>query len=160
MKRIALKKHKKTSSSKVVRSPMASPKRNTFTKKIKLSSKKALKSMLLSPIFHTTFKIVTGLLISSSFFYASYLAIGHSLANEVVISQSEIVARAGKLIKLPSGEPKEMVRVQDPDDLRKQSEFFKDVKEGDYILMYDDEAVIYDLLDDKIVAVKETNKGE
>jgi len=130
-------------------------KSSPIMRKLKVGSKKALKGMLLSPLFHTSFKVVAGFSIFSALFYGSYLMIGQSFANEVVISQSEIIARAGKLTPLPQDAPKEIVRVQDPDDLRKQSDFFKDIKEGDYILMYENVAVIYDLRNDRIVAVKE-----
>lgn len=110
--------------------------------------------MLLSPVFHSTFKIVATTVIATSMLYASYLYIGKTFANEVVVSQSEIVARVGKLTSLPNEDPYEIVRVQDEEDLRKQNPFYKDVREGQYILVYKNLAVIYDLRNNTIVGIK------
>jgi len=129
-------------------------------KKYKRYAKQGVKSLLLSPTFHVSFKIVTGLLISSSLLYGSYLYIGKTFANEVVISQSEIVSRVAKLTALPVEAPYEIVRVQDSETLRKQNSFYSDVEEGDYILMYKDVAVIYDLRANKVVAVKHSSETE
>ena len=57
-------------------------------------------------------------------------------------------------LQLPPEAPYEIVRVQDEEDLKKQNEFYKDVKEGDYILMYKKVAIIYDLRNNAIVAIK------
>ena len=125
-----------------------------YLKRYKRYAKQGIRSVLLSPTFHTSFKIITGLVISTGLLYGSYLYVGKTFANEVVISQSEIVARVAKLTHLPQETPYEIVRVQDKETLRKQNEFYKDVEEGDYILMYKDLAVIYDLRDNRIVATK------
>lgn len=129
--------------------------RTSLGKKMKRSSKKALKSMLLSPTFHTLSKVTLGLLVSYGLFYGSYVMIGKSFANEVVISKSEIVSRVSKLTSLPMGEPSDIVRVQDPEDLKKQNAFYKDIEEGDYILIYPTLAVIYNLRSNQVVAVKQ-----
>lgn len=123
-------------------------------KKIKRYTKKSLRSILLSPAFHATFKVFSWAIISSSLLYGSYFFISKTFANEVVVSQSEIVARVAKLTPLPPETPYDIVRVQDEEALRKQNPFYKDVNEGDYILIYKDMAVIYDLRANSIVAVK------
>lgn len=125
-----------------------------YVKKLKRYAKQGVRSMLLSPVFHSSFKIVGTAVIVVSMLYGSYLYIGKTFANEVVVSQSEIVARVAKLTSLPSEEPYEIVRVQDEEDLRKQNPFYKDVKEGQYILMYKNMAVIYDLRNNSIVGIK------
>lgn len=131
------------------------PKTSPLVKKMKRYGKQTLRSVLLSHTFHTSFKVFVGLFISSGLFYGSYLAIGKSFANEVVISKSEIVVRVGKLTPLPKEEPYDIVRVQDPEDLKKQNLFYKDIEEGDYILMYPNLAVIYNLRNNEIVGVKQ-----
>ena len=150
-----------TSHSSVTKTSAKSPHKHTakkiaspYTKKLKRYTKQAIKSLLLSPTFHSSFKIMTALIVSSGLIYASYFFISKTFANEVVVSQSEIVSRVGKLTALPQEAPYEIVRVQDEEDLRKQNPFYKDIKEGDYILMYKDLAVIYDLRANSIVAVK------
>jgi len=117
-------------------------------------TKRGVKSLLLSPTFHSIFKITATACIVIGMLYGSYLYINKTFANEVVVSQSEIIARVGKLTLLPPEAPYEIVRVQDEEDLKKQNEFYKDVKEGDYILMYKKVAIIYDLRNNAIVAIK------
>ncbi len=136
--------------STVTHKEIASP----YLKKIKRYTKQGVKSLLLSSAFHSSFKIVSWVVISFGFVYGSYFFISKTFANEVVVSQSEIVARVARLTPLPAEDPYEIVRVQDETDLRKQNPFYKDIKEGDYILMYKNVAVIYDLRANAIVAVK------
>jgi hypothetical protein len=47
-----------------------------------------------------------------------------------------------------------LVRVQDEETLRKQNTFYKDVREGEYILIYKNLAIIYDLRNNIVVGVK------
>lgn len=125
-----------------------------YIKKIKRYAKQGVKSLLLSPVFHSSFKIIAVTTVVTGMLYASYLYIGKTFANEIVISQSEIVSRVGKLTSLPQEDPYEIVRVQDEEDLRKQNPFYKDVKEGQYILIYKNIAVIYDLRNNVIIGIK------
>ncbi len=118
------------------------------------STKRGIRTVLLSPVFHTTTKIVLGLIVSSVLLYTSYSFIGRTFANEVVVSQSEIVARVAKLTPLPATLPYEIVRVENKEVLRTQNPFYKNVEEGDYILIYKDIAVIYNLRDNVIVGIK------
>lgn len=120
--------------------------------------KQTLRAMLLSHTFHTTFKVIVGLGISYAALHGAYLYIGKSFADDVVVSQSEIIARVAKLTEVPLETPEDIVRVQNPDDLRKQNNFYENVKEGDYIVMYPKLAVIYDLRNNSIVAVKKTDR--
>lgn len=110
--------------------------------------------MLLSPVFHSAVRVVSAVAIVSLLAYASYFFIGKTFANEVVVSQSEIIARVSKLTMLPPEAPYDVVRVQDGEELRKQNPFYKDIKEGDYILMYRDMAVIYDLRNNLVKGVR------
>lgn len=125
-----------------------------YFKKIKRYAKQGIKRTLVSPVFHSSFKIVITAVVVTSMLYGSYLYIGKTFANEIVVSQSEIVARVGKLMSLPTEDPYEIVRVQDEEDLRKQNLFYKDIKEGDYILIYKNLAVIYDLRNNRIMGIK------
>jgi hypothetical protein len=142
--------HKDVHHTHTKKQKIASP----YVKKLKRYAKQGARAMLLSPVFHSTFKIVATTVIATSMLYASYLYIGKTFANEVVVSQSEIVARVGKLTSLPNEDPYEIVRVQDEEDLRKQNPFYKDVREGQYILVYKNLAVIYDLRNNTIVGIK------
>lgn len=127
-----------------------------LTKKVKRYTKLATKAMLLSPVFHRIVSLIVVTFIGTGLLYVSYSYISKSFANEVVISQSEIINRVGLLTALPPEEPYEIVRVQDEETLRKQNSFYSEVKEGDYILVYKHLAVIYDLRNNVIVALKRT----
>lgn len=129
-----------------------------ITKTTKRYGKQTLRDLLLSKTFHSTFKIFFGLLLSGSAMYGAYAFIGEAVVNDVVVSKSEIIARVGKHIELPPGEPEAMVRVQDAETLQKQAPLYENVKEGDYILIYPSLAVVYDLRNDHIVALKSTRR--
>ena len=120
--------------------------------------KQTLRDLLLSKTFHGTFKVLVALLISGSALYGAYAFIGNAVANDVVLSKSEIVARIAKHTKLPDGEPEAVVRVQDPETLKIQNSLYENVKEGDYIVIYPTLAVVYDLRNDHIVALKSSHK--
>jgi hypothetical protein len=116
--------------------------------------KQTLRELLLSKTFHASFKVIVGLLIASSAFYGAYAFIGNSVQNDVVISQSEIIARIAKHTEIPDEAPEAIVRVQDAETLQKQAALFGNVKEGDYIVIFHSMAVVYDLRNDRIVALK------
>jgi hypothetical protein len=86
--------------------------------------------------------------------YGAYALIGSTVAEDVVISKSEIVNRVMKLTSLPNHAPSAVVRVENPENLQKQNPFYSGVKEGDYIIVYPKLAVIYDLRNDAIVGLK------
>lgn len=147
---------KKSISSRVVRKNTSSLSRIGHA--TKRYGKQTLRDLLLSKTFHSTFKVFIGLLISGSALYGAYAFIGNSIANDVVVSKSEILARVAKHTPLPEGEPEAVVRVQDPESLKKQNNLYENVKEGDYIVIYPTLAVVYDLRNDHIVALKSTHR--
>lgn len=120
--------------------------------------KQTLRDLLLSKTFHSAFKVVLGLLVTGSALYGAYAFIGNAVADDVVVSKSEIIARVAKHIELPNEDPEAVVRVQDAETLQKQAVLYENVKEGDYILVYQSLAVVYDLRNDHIVALKSTRK--
>lgn len=129
-----------------------------FTRAAKRYGKQTLRDLLLSKTFHAGFKVMIGLAIGGSALYGTYAFIGKSVANEVVVSESEILTRIGKHATLPPGEPEAIVRVQDPEALRNQAALYENVKEGDYIVIYPSLAVVYDLRNDRIIALKTTER--
>lgn len=136
-------------------------KRGTLSRAVRTTKrygKQTLRDLLLSKTFHGAFKVFIGLLISGSALYGTYAFIGNSIADDVVVSKSEIIARVGKHTPLPEGEPEAVVRVQDPESLKKQNTLYENVKEGDYIIIYPTLAVVYDLRNDHIVALKSTRR--
>lgn len=125
---------------------------------VKRGAKQTLREILLSKTFHTGFKVMIGMLITASALYGAYALIGDSITKDVIVSESEILDRVGKHIALPEGKPEAIVRVQDPESLRGQNPLYENVKVGDYIVMYPTLAVVYDLRNDHIVALKSTRR--
>lgn len=148
----------KTSKSKTVTSRVKRTKVSRVTKSVKNYGKKSLRAILLSHTFHSGFR---ALIIASLIFipfYGVYAYIGKTVANEVVISKSQILERVSKHITLPEGSPEAVVRVQDAEVLKKQNQFYDQIKSGDYIIMYKSLAIIYDLRNDNILATKNINE--
>lgn len=129
-----------------------------FQKSTARYGKRAVRSMLLSKAFHTTFKIGIITLIVGSALYGTYAFIGNNLDDKVVVSKTEIVARVRAHTTLPETEPEAVVRVENADTLKQQNPFYENIKEGDYIIIYPMLAVIYDLRKDTIVALKRKDR--
>lgn len=125
-------------------------------KKMKRHGKLFVRDLLLSRHFATFCKTLVVVGVCAFVVHGSYGYINKTFANEVIVSQGEIIDRVGKLVELPKDAPYEIVRVQDEEELRAQNDFYHDVKEGDYIVMYKHLAVIYDFRKDVIVALKRT----
>jgi hypothetical protein len=121
---------------------------------IQRNTKYLLKKTLLSRSFNLGFKVLIVGMVSFSALYAAYALIGTTILGDVVVSKSEIISRIGKLTTLPIGAPDAVVRVQDPESLKKQNQFYSLIKEGDYIVMYPQLAVIYDLRNNAIIGIK------
>lgn len=140
--------------------PVLKHKKNTlFSRAVhstKRHSKQAVKTMLLSKLFHSFFKISVTVLIICGALYGTYAYFQTSLLNGVVVSKSEIVDRVSKLTPLPNEDPQDVVRVEDAEILKKQNIFYENVKVGDYIIMYQKVAIIYDLRNNTIVAMKKS----
>lgn len=132
-------------------------KKSSVSKSVKNYGKKSLRAILLSHTFHTAVRVLIITALISAPFYGAYAYIGKTVANEIVISKSQILERVATHTTLPAGEPEAVVRVQDAESLKRQNSFYDQVKSGDYIIMYKSEAIIYDLLNDQISAIKNIN---
>lgn len=128
------------------------------SKSVKNYSKKSLRAVLLSHTFHTGFRAVVITVLILAPFYGVYAYIGKTVANEIVISKSQILERVATHTKLPAGEPEAVVRVQNAESLKRQNSFYDQIKSGDYIIMYKSLAIIYDLRNDQILATKNINE--
>ncbi|MBP6948783.1 MAG: hypothetical protein KBC41_02810 [Candidatus Pacebacteria bacterium] len=121
---------------------------------LKRQSKMVLKNILLSKHFHVLVKLSIAFSLVLVCLYGFYVYVNHATENNVVVSQSEIIDRIKKLTPLPNVQPLAIVRVEDPERLKRQNVFYENVKIGDYVVMYEDTAVIYDLRNNAIVALK------
>lgn len=132
----------------------ADKRRMGIASSVRRYGKRTLRDMLLSKTMHAGFKVMFGLLIGGSALYGAYAVIQRTVADEVIVTESEILSRVRKHVALPEGKPDTVVRVQEPDTLRGQNTLFEGVEEGNYIIMYPTVAVVYDLRNDKIVAMR------
>lgn len=80
--------------------------------------------------------------------------VSDTVSKTVVVSESEIIKRVAKFTSIPNEKPISIVRVEDAESLKEQHLFYKDVKEGDYVIVYEDRVIIYDLRGDRVVAQK------
>lgn len=140
------------------KSIVSQTKRNSVSKSVTNLAKKSLRSILLSSTLHKDVRLaIIGALIFAPF-YGAYAYIGKTVANEVVISKSQILERVATHTNLPAGNPEAVVRVQDAESLKSQNSFYNNIKSGDYIIMYKSLAVIYDLRNDQVLATKNINE--
>lgn len=104
--------------------------------------------------------VISFLVVVIIFGSASYgvYALIDKINSEVVVSQQEIIFRVKKHLEIPSDNPQSVVRVEDASNLKSQNEFFKDVKEGDYVILYDNMAIIYNLKKDEVEAFRRSNR--
>ncbi len=123
--------------------------------KVKNFGKKVLKNLLLSKIFpklvkYFIFCIVLVLILMSLYFY-----LHKTVSESVIVSESEILNKVSKQVILPQDGLVSVKRVQDAITLKNQNEFYKDIKIGDYIIIYKTKIVIYDFMKDKVMGVKD-----
>lgn len=123
----------------------------------KRQSKRTLRNVLLSKVFNLSFKVIFCIVVTGIGVYGAYAFMEIAFGNNIVVSKSEILSRIEKHTPLPAGEPQDIVRVQDENTLKTQNVLFKDVQEGYYIIVYPSLAIVYDLRNDAIVAMKRTD---
>ena len=145
-----------SSSKEIVKKSRAT--HSSFLHAVKRNSKTSLKKLLLSSYFQKVVTAFVTFLVLSACFYGVYRYFNASLANDVVVSQSEIIDRVAKLTALPQEKPEAVVRVEDAETLKKQNIFYENVKVGDYVVVFSKVAVIYDLRNNTIVAIKKSEE--
>ncbi len=143
--------NRSVSFSKKAVSPTKSSKTNHY-------AKRTLRYILLSKTFQITVKAMLFVMLLSTGLYGAYAVIENTVAEDIIISKSEIINRVMKLTTLPNENPEAVVRVENPENLQKQNSFYSGVKEGDYIIVYPELAVIYDLRNDAIVGLKVSDR--
>ena len=64
--------------------------------------------------------------------------------NSQSLSEKDIINRISRLVRLPDGDIKSLQKVTDPIALESQSDIYKGIKKGNYVLRYSNFVVIYD----------------
>lgn len=70
------------------------------------------------------------------------------------ITQDNVISQLSKQIVLPNEIPVTFLRVSDAKTLALQDEFYKNVQNGDYIIVYNSMALVYDFSNNRIENVK------
>ena len=70
------------------------------------------------------------------------------------VTQENVISQLSKQISLPNETPVTFLRVSDAKSLSLQDEFYKNVQNGDYIIVYSSMALVYDFSNNKIENVK------
>lgn len=71
-----------------------------------------------------------------------------------IITQDSILLDLKKYINLPETEPVNFMRVSDAKTLSSQDKFYKNVNNGDYIIVYENMAIIYNFKAKRIINIK------
>lgn len=112
-----------------------------------------------------TYKLTLGLLVvvlvGVGVWWAFSAQSGNSLANlstaagaKLTDSQvQEVVARIGKFMSVPSDEKPSVVILRDVQSLVAQQPFYQGAKDGDLLVLYANQAIIYDATANKLVAI-------
>lgn len=99
-------------------------------------------------------KIVKTAFLSIAFIFivvgALYGIITTNKTNAESVSQEMVLERLGEQLVLPSEEPLNVVRVSNAKELKEQDEFYEAIKNGDYIIVYDNLSLIYNF-DQKLI---------
>ncbi len=66
------------------------------------------------------------------------------------VTQDSVISQLSKRINLPNEIPHTFLRVSDAKTLASQQEFYRSVKNGDYIIVFSSIALVYDFTEDKI----------
>lgn len=120
--------------------------------------RKILKSKKQQRIFRALVAIFAIMLISGVSLYglsaiAKATMSYYSGSSSDVSSNYDIINKISKQVKLPTEEVKVLLKVKNPESLKQEADFYKDVKKDDYILVCSSLAIIYDANLDKIVKI-------
>ena len=108
----------------------------------RISLSRSFKIMFLS--------IVSGLVVVIVIF--GYINSAKTKAESV--TQDNVISQLSKQINLPNEIPTTFLRVSDAKTLALQDEFYKNVQNGDYIIVYSSIALVYDFANNKIENIK------
>jgi hypothetical protein len=104
-------------------------------------------------VIFAIFLLATGL-------FFSYKYVQAKMAETDTFSDVYILEKVGGKIALPEGAPISLVRVDDAEKLKKEHDFYKEVKEGYYIIVYPKLFVIYDAVHDEVIGIKESSQKD
>lgn len=69
----------------------------------------------------------------------------------VTPSNYSLLNKIGEQVKLPKEEIKMFLKVKNPDSLKGESDFYKDIQKDNYVVIYPSLAIIYDANQNKVI---------
>lgn len=81
----------------------------------------------------------------------------NKFSNSNSITQQSVLVQLKEEINLPDNDPNSFMRISDASSLSSQDIFYKDAKNGEYIIVYDSLALVYDFDDKKIINIRTKN---
>lgn len=124
------------------------------TEKIKIIKKENTELPLSGNLFErnrkriSTFKLLRLIFVFSSSFFIIFIilysVVNSNKSNAGSVTQDKIVSQLSKTINLPDDGLISIMRVSDAKNLSNQDNLYKNVKNGDYIVVYKSMILIYD----------------
>jgi len=90
---------------------------------------------------------------------ASLIAINNKSPEWNGINKDNLIENVRRHVELPNGNPEQVFRIQDAKAIKSEGEFYKDAEDGDWVIIYNSKAVIYDGRKDVIRNVVEKGSG-
>ena len=109
--------------------------------------RKRKKRLSLSRIFRFAFISVALVFAVGATFYGIIMS---NKTNAESITQEMVLERLGEHLVLPETEPTKIMRVSEAKELATQDEFYETIKNGDYIIVYDNLSLIFNF-DQKLI---------
>ncbi len=110
----------------------------------------------------SAFKLLKLIFVSTSSFFIIaiilYSIVKSNQSNAESITQDKIVSQLSKIINLPEDGLINIMRVSDAKNLSSQDNLYKDVKNGDYIIVYKSMVLVYNFDSRFIKNIRTTNK--
>jgi hypothetical protein len=138
------------------------------TEKIKIITKENTELPLSGNLFErnrkriSAFKLLRLIFVSSAsvfiLFIVLYGVIKSNKSNAESITQDTVISQLSKNINLPEGGPISVMRVSDAKSLSNQEDLYKNIKNGDYIIIFKSMVLVYDFDSRFIKDIKTINK--
>lgn len=124
--------------------------------KINLQKNKYKKILyILSRYFHKYFKVISlSFVVFLILIIVITSLINSSRSKAESITQETVLSELKKTISIPDYAPTSIMRVSNAKELSSQDEFYKNIENGDYIIVYDNIALVYNFDKDYIKNVK------
>ncbi len=75
------------------------------------------------------------------------------IKDKTLKDEIDIIAKVKSHVLVPNTEPISVMKVKNPDELKSSGGLYLEVKKDDYVVVYEDLIVVYDVESDKVVDI-------